>query len=198
MTASKVFDFPKDILVCPICANEVTELYCAGCTSEFFLLGGIPCLFTTGIQQKNLWQHQMAMMETQGSDALDHMEYILQGYDVSALTRTRLEEAHAVMRESLEMIIGQLQDAGLQSRRNELFEQMTVDNPTEYYHHILRDWAWDSEPSKHFKTHVNNANLQRVLDIWPSPQPGKMLFLGAGAGRLSWDLHHALKPEFTI
>lgn len=198
MTESNDFIFPDGMLVCPICANEIAALHCGSCNSEFFSLGGIPCLFTTGIQQKNLWQHQMAMMQTQGSDALEHMEYILQGYDVSALTRARLEQAHAAMRESLEMIIAQLQGAGLQSRRNELFEQMTVDNPTEYYHHILRDWAWDAEPSKHFKTHVNAANLQRVLDIWRAPQPGKMLFLGAGAGRLSWDLHQTLKPEFTI
>ena len=75
---------------------------------------------------------------------------------------------------------------------------MRVDNPTEYYHHILRDWAWDAVPSRHFKTHVNDANLQRVLNVWPNPTPGKMLFLGAGAGRLSWDLHRVLKPEFTI
>lgn len=196
--------FPEGMLVCPICAkdvvctNDTAALHCDGCNSEFFTLGEIPCLFTTGIQQKNLWQHQMAMMETQGADALEHLDYILEGYDVSALTRSRLEQARAAMQESLEMIMGQLKDAGLESQHNELFDQMTVDNPTEYYHHILRDWAWDAEPSKHYKTHVNDANLRRVLDVWRAPQPKKMLLLGAGAGRLSWDLHKALKPEFTI
>ncbi len=202
------FVFPAGMLVCPICAKEITAFHCDGCNSEFFSLGGtplggtpprgIPCLFTTGIQQKNLWQHQMAMMESQGADSLAHLNYLLQGYDVSALTRARLEQAHAAMQESLEMILGQLRDAGLQSERNELFEQGTVDNPTEYYHHILRDWAWDAEPSQHYATHVNDANLKRVLEVWPDPQPKKMLFLGAGAGRLSWDLHKTLRPEFTI
>lgn len=191
-------DFPDGILVCPVCAKEIVTLYCDGCKSEFFLLGEIPCLFTSGIQQKNLWQHQMAMMETQGADALEHLDYILQGYDISSLTRDRLEQARSAMSESLEMIMGQLKGAGLESRREPLFEQMRVDNPTEYYHHILRDWAWDGEPSKHYRTHVNDANLQRVLNVWQNPIPGKMLFLGAGAGRLSWDLHKELQPEYTI
>lgn len=140
----------------------------------------------------------MAMMETQGTDALEHLSYILEGYDVSPLTRSRLEQAYAAMRESLEMIMGQLKNAGLASRRSDVFEHISVDNPTEYYHHILRDWAWDDEPSKHYDTHVNDANLQRVLNIWRGPRPQKILFLGAGAGRLSWDLHKEWAPEFTI
>jgi hypothetical protein len=192
------FDFPDGMLVCPICGNDVAAFHCGGCNSEFFSLAGIPCMFTTGIQQKNLWQHQMSMMETQGADALAHLDYILQGYDISQLTRDRLTQARDAMSESLEMIMGQLKNGGLVSRREPLFEQMRIDNPTEYYHHILRDWAWDAEPSKHYKTHVNDANLQRVLNVWKNPQPGKMLFLGAGAGRLSWDLHKVLQPEFTI
>jgi hypothetical protein len=198
MTELANFDFPEGMLVCPVCASEVVAFQCAGCNSEFFSLGEIPCLFTTGIQQKNLWQHQMAMMETQGADALEHLDYILQGYDISPLTRNRLEQSRDAMSESLDMIMGQLKGAGLVSRREPLFEQARVDNPTEYYHHILRDWAWDAEPSKHYRTHVNEANLERVLNVWKNPRPGKMLFLGAGAGRLSWDLHKALQPEFTI
>lgn len=190
--------FPEGILVCPVCATELTSLECIGCNSQFFTLDTIPCLFTTGIQQKNLWQHQMAMMESQGAEALEHMDYTLQGYDITPLTRERLEQARAAMHESLEMILGQLKNAGLHSQLHELFEQTTVDNPTEYYHHILRDWAWDSEPSPHYPSHVNDANLQRVLTIWPEQQPKRMLFLGAGAGRLSWDLHKTFKPEFTI
>lgn len=198
MVETTGFIFPEGMFVCPICAKDIVTLHCDGCNSEFFSLGDIPCVFTSGIQQKNLWQHQMAMMEAQGGEALDNLDYILQGYDVSALTRSRLEQARAAMHESLEMIMGQLKDAGLHSQRNEMFDQTTIDNPTEYYHHILRDWAWDAEPTSHYETHVNDANLQRVLDVWQAPQPDKMLFLGAGAGRLSWDLHQALKPAFTI
>lgn len=202
MAETQGFIFPEGLLICPVCAQDLVfgqgSPHCGNCNSEFFSLGDIPCLFTTGIQQKYLWQHQMAMMESQGGEALERLAYILQGYDVSALTRARLEQAHAAMGESLEMILGQLRDAGLHSQRYPLFEQLNVDNPTEYYHHILRDWAWDAEPSRHFQTHVNDANLQRVLNVWPSVKPQRMLFLGAGAGRLSWDLHKTFQPEFTL
>jgi hypothetical protein len=196
--------FPSGLLVCPVCAKDIgntrdaAALRCSGCNSDFFALGNIPCVFTTGIQQKNLWQHQMAMMESQGADALEHLDYLLEGYDLSTLTRARLEQAQAAMRESLQVIMGQLSEAGLQSQPSSLFDKQTVDNPTEYYHHILRDWAWDAQPSKYYETHVNDANLQRVLAVWPAEQPQKMLFLGAGAGRLSWDLHKTLAPLYTI
>ncbi len=190
--------FPKDVLVCPVCANGLDGLQCSRCESEFFSLAGIPCVFTTGFEQKNLWQHQMAMMESQGREALEHMDYILQGYDVTELTRQRLEQASTAMQDSLDTILNQLQNAGLIGQFDPRLEQAPVDNPTEYYHHVLRDWAWDDEPSRHFDTHVNDANLKRVLDIWQSHNPGRMLILGAGAGRLSWDLHKALKPELTI
>ncbi len=198
MTKLTAFAFPEGVLICPICAKDIAGTHCLGCNSQFFALGDIPCLFTTGIEQKNLWQHQMAMMEEQGSAALENLDYILQGYDVTAKTRARLEEARDAMAESLDMILGQLTGAGLQAQRSDLFAQTNVDNPTEYYHHILRDWAWDETPSRHYETHVNAANLERVLAVWDRPSPQKMLFLGAGAGRLSWDLHTALRPRYTI
>jgi hypothetical protein len=198
MTEPTNFSFPQNTLICPICANDLNSTHCSQCHSDFFTLGEIPCLFTTGIQQKYLWQHQMAMMETQGSEALENLEYILQGYDITQLTRSRIERAHAAMSESLTVILAQLKNAGLNSQRYDIYEHIPLDNPTEYYHHILRDWAWDHEPSRHYQNHVNDTNLNRVLNIWSSHKPQKMLFLGAGAGRLSWDLHHTLKPEFTL
>lgn len=192
------FHFPTELLVCPVCASQIEAQQCTNCSSQFFTLGDIPCLFTTGIQQKNLWQHQMAMMETQGNDALQHIDYLLQGYDVSSLTRTRLEQARSAMADSLEAIIALLKNAGLQSQVHSEFQHINVDNPTEYYHHILRDWAWDNEPSPHYETHVNDANVKRVLNIWPDHAPQQLLFLGAGAGRISWDLHQHFDPQWTI
>jgi hypothetical protein len=188
--------FPAHLLICP--ASDLNQLKCTHCQTDFFALGDIPCVFTTGQQQKHLWQHQMAMMETQGQEALDNLDYILQGYDLTALTRARLEEARSAMHNSLTMILTQLKHAGLTSQSHPFYQHAEVDNPTEYYHHILRDWAWDDRPSQHYESHVNHTNLKRTLNIWPNKAPKKMLFLGAGAGRLSWDLHQHFNPEFTI
>ncbi len=192
------FNFPKGLLICPVCAHELVSTYCEGCQNDYFTLADIPCVFPSGLQQKTLWQHQMAMMAAQGGDALASLDNMLQGYDLSTLTRDRLEVAYAAMDQSLQSIMTLLEDGGLTAQRDARFDQAEVDNPTEYYHHILRDWAWDSEKSQYFETHANDANLQRVLAIWGKPEPGKMLVLGAGAGRLSWDLHTQLDAPLTI
>jgi len=198
MSEKSGFIFPPGVLVCPVCANDIVDQACHQCNSEFFELGEIPCVFTTGVQQKALWQHQLEMMETQGAGALERLDYILQGYDVSALSRSRLEQGRESMRESMETIFGLLKNGGLIAQADSRYEQTEVDDPTEYYQHILRDWAWDEVKSRHYQTHVNDATLKRVQNIWPNPTAKNMLVLGAGAGRLSWDLHQTLKPGYTI
>lgn len=198
MNAGARFDFPQGVLVCPLCATDLESQTCSRCEAEFFNLGRTPCVFTTGLKQRELWQHQMAMMETQGQEALEYMDYLLEGYDLTPRSRARLEMAHDAMGESLEMILDQLKSGGLSSQHSEEFSVSSVDNPTEYYHHILRDWAWDDEPSEHYPTHVNASNLERVLKVWENPSAEHLLCLGAGAGRLSWDLHQHLRPEFSI
>ena len=56
-----------------------------------------------------------------------------------------------------------------------------------------RDWCWgDAE---------NNASLeqlQRAVDANGSGEPGDTLVLGAGAGRLAYDLHQSLRPTCTV
>lgn len=197
MTSSS-FDFPRDILICPVCAASLTSTHCEGCNNDYFTLAGIPCVLPAGLQQKALWQHQMAMMNEQGAKALAHIDNQLQGFDVTAATRDRLELSYAAMEQSLHQIMQLLVDGGLNPEFDARFDQSDVDNPTEYYHHVLRDWAWDEQASEHFTSHANDANLQRVLSVWPDPKPGRMLVLGAGAGRLSWDLHATLNAELTF
>lgn len=192
------FNFPVGLLICPVCAAELVCTHCDGCNNDYFSLAEIPCVFPAGLQQKSLWQHQMAMMQAQGGEALAQLDSVLQGYDVSALTRDRLEVSYSAMAQSLSSILQLLSEGGLKAEHDPRFEHTEIDNPTEYYHHILRDWAWDAHKSQYFETHANDANLNRVLNVWQNPEPGQMLVLGAGAGRLSWDLHVALKPKLTI
>jgi SAM-dependent methyltransferase len=60
-----------------------------------------------------------------------------------------------------------------------------------YYPNLHRDWCWgDAE---------NKASLEAVLSSLPQAEaPGRVLVLGAGAGRLAYDLHMALKPSLTV
>ena len=60
-----------------------------------------------------------------------------------------------------------------------------------YYHNVLRDWSYGDEENQLSlelikKTLASNLNL------------GKTLILGAGAGRLSYDIYQQIENEFTL
>ncbi len=62
-----------------------------------------------------------------------------------------------------------------------------------YYNNILRDWAWNNGE--------NEEQLQAmdaVLEADPRAGLGRMLTLGAGACRLSYDLHRARAPDRSV
>jgi SAM-dependent methyltransferase len=59
-----------------------------------------------------------------------------------------------------------------------------------YAQNIFRDWSWGNDENKQVASH-----FAAMLD---DLQPGaKMLVLGAGAGRLAFDLHHAMHFDNT-
>ena len=64
---------------------------------------------------------------------------------------------------------------------------------TSYYSNVFRDWSWDNgENAKLFEC------VGCVLQSEAAFVSGKMLTLGAGAGRLSYDLHRHYRPEASV
>lgn len=63
-------------------------------------------------------------------------------------------------------------------------------NPLAYYANVHRDWCWGEDE--------NTASLEAVRDALQPRPPGRTLVLGAGAGRLAYDLHEALAPACTV
>ena len=60
-----------------------------------------------------------------------------------------------------------------------------------YYDNIFRDWSWDNgEHEELFKS------VESILE--KNDSLGKILTLGSGAGRLSYDLHINYKPELSM
>lgn len=61
---------------------------------------------------------------------------------------------------------------------------------TGYYANLHRDWAWgDAE---------NEAAVQSVEQALAGGEPGRVLVLGCGAGRLAYDLHRRLRPPLLV
>lgn len=63
-------------------------------------------------------------------------------------------------------------------------------NPLAYYANVHRDWCWGEQE--------NAASLEMVRAAFGARAPGHTLVLGAGAGRLAYDVHELLGPSLTV
>ena len=62
----------------------------------------------------------------------------------------------------------------------------------QYFEQVLRDWGWGDSAQNH-------SSLERLLGVTGNERRlGRTLVLGAGPGRLAYDLHRALAPELTV
>ncbi len=62
-----------------------------------------------------------------------------------------------------------------------------------YHDNVFRDWAWNNGE--------NDALLSGIEGLLAADQRdslGALLTLGAGAGRLSYDMHRAFSPEVSV
>jgi hypothetical protein len=185
--------------MCPQCGGELTYLTCNQCQTEYFDLNGLPCLFPAGKQVEVFWQHQAYGIQQQRQASLALVDETLLRYDLLPATRKRIEISRSAIARSAEAIAQILSGAGLEAKCCEQLKGQHIDDFSEYYHHILRDWGWDEVSTEQHRADANEAGLKRVLSVWDEKvEPGLALVLGAGACRLSWDLHVALAPSCTI
>ncbi|MES2674644.1 MAG: methyltransferase domain-containing protein [Pseudomonadota bacterium] len=137
---------------------------------------------------------------------------------LSLVTRKRLEntlEFRALISTS---VVEFLQHSGLKAIKNSLFDKHSTNSFWKYYDLILRDWCWFPganaeemnegaiEKNSEYDCAAEDENsiaLNNILQIMEPAiangfKPSRILFVGAGAGRLSWDLHCLFKPEMTV
>lgn len=62
---------------------------------------------------------------------------------------------------------------------------------TGYYTNVLRDWAWNNGENQHLL-----ASVTQMLEDQRSPS--RLLTLGAGSARLSYDLHLKYTPDWSV
>lgn len=113
-------------------------------------------------------------------------------------TRTRLLHVAAALDDQAVRIRELLQPLGL-DRRSEahaVHVALGTELPLQqglstYYTNLHRDWCWGEVE--------NLASLDAVRAGLPAGQaPARILVLGAGAARLAYDLHNALRPRLTV
>lgn len=66
-----------------------------------------------------------------------------------------------------------------------------VQGLSSYYNNIFRDWCWDNSENEQLLEAVESTLLDHQ-------HLGRMLTIGAGAGRLSYDMHRKYVPDMSI
>jgi SAM-dependent methyltransferase len=180
----------RHLLQCPVCAHELESMLCANCQTEFFNFGGIASFMPAGKWQLPLWQHQLAVSNQQAQLGLDAMHAMLERADLVPSTYLRIQESLSIAQASNQSINELMHDAGISAQHDEQFAHLNLGPISEYYHHILQDWAWESD--------VIEQRLTPILAAFNPTEVGAVLVLGAGAGRLSWELHKTWGAQITL
>ncbi|WP_405224091.1 hypothetical protein [Lentisalinibacter sediminis] len=188
------------LLACPRCDRSLEtdgdSLRCPGCSTGFPSLAGVPWLFADPDNALAEWRQRFDFALADIAKDKQAAAAALGEGGLLASTEHRLRHQVAAWRahaEELKSLLAPL-GAGASEATYETHLALRTRLPTEvgltaYYANIHRDWAWGDEE--------NRQSLEAVVGALGGQAPGRLLVLGAGAGRLAYDLHQTLAPELT-
>ena len=192
-----------DLLACPRCdktpLTEKDDVYsCGACKIDFPSIDGIPWMFAEPQATLGEWRGRLQFALQKLSQESASLEAELKDSDLRPLTKRRIErykKATESHRRSLQKL---LQPVDVQSMHGnvETYLALRTRLPADqalntYYANVHRDWAWGDEE--------NAASLRQLRSVLhDDAELGNVLVLGAGAGRLAYDIHMQLNCTATI
>ena len=189
-----------DFLACPRCdaplAQGADGFRCGGCKVNLPNLGGLPFLFAEPQYARAEWRARGQHAISELAAEQQQCEREMAGAGLADKTRERLEllrNAQAQQQICLGQLLKPLLDNSAAAPRETylaLRTRLPLDEGLNtYYQNIHRDWAW------------GEAENQHALDLVSSMLPvttSRILVLGAGAGRLAYDLHNKRDAGDTV
>ncbi|HEY6078868.1 MAG TPA: hypothetical protein VIW29_08695 [Polyangiaceae bacterium] len=180
-----------DILVCPACRGQLVDqaehYRCAQCKVEYPTLAGVPCLLSEPERWRASWGQQLSELTRAAEETVTMFEKELRKPALLPNTRLRLQTQIALTKQTLAELVAIIEPAA-GPNTHEPLPAPRID-PLNTFHYLHRDWAEIAENEKAL------ACVQRVLDDRPL---GRLLVLGAGAGRLAYDLHRTQRATLTV
>ncbi len=190
------------LLACPRCDKTPLESsddawHCKACKVDFPLIEGMPWLFAEPMATLGEWRGRLQFSLQQLSHEIAGLDKELQNDDLRDLSRrrvTRYRKAIESHKRTLQKLLRPVEVQLLQGNF-ETYLALRTRLPSDqglntYYPNIHRDWAWGDEE--------NQASLQQVRAVLhDNAELGNVLVLGAGAGRLAYDVHTALDCAST-
>ena len=192
-----------DLLACPRCDKTPLELAddvysCAACKIDFPSIDGIPWLFAEPQASLGEWRGRLQVALQKLSQEAAGLEVELKNKELRPLTRRRLERHKKSLEDHRRKLAKLLQPVDVQSLTGnyESYLALRTRLPSDqglntYYANVHRDWSWGQEE--------NDASLKQIRAVLhDNAELGDVLVLGAGAGRLAYDIHMQLDCNRTI
>ncbi len=191
----------KSLLACPGCGQAPLTAgpdggACLHCRTDFPSIGTVPWLFPEPRAALLEWRGRLHLLAEHLAREAGVFEADLALPDLHPLTRQRLEMLAAAHRDHAARLRELLAPLGLRERgeRYEVHLALRTQLPTSqglstYYANLHRDWAWGDD---------ENAQSLELLTSVIEGRLGRTLVLGAGAGRLAYDLHQSLDAPLTV
>lgn len=177
-------------LACPRCDSALNDaLACPACQVEFPVRDGVPWLVAdpkaTRLEWKNRWQMALRDLEQRQQAVREALK--TSTTEASEVRLNVLAEGYAAQHRALKLLLADLGLAGNTDLTTYLALKTRL--PTQmglmaYEANVFRDWVWGAAENA-----AALAALGAVLD--PGKRVSSALVLGAGAGRLAYDLHQS-------
>lgn len=193
----------SQVLACPRCRRGPVTLaragwICAGCSSGYPVIGDVPWLFPEPRLALADWRGRFGLLAQHlASESAEMRAADRDG--TAAATRRRLSHAAAAYEEQVRRLhdllapLGPAQGGISEAALRGLGTRLPLEQGlTNYYVNLHRDWVWGDEE--------NAAGLAAIIQVLGEETQGlgRTLVLGAGAGRLAYDLHQAGDASLTV
>ena len=188
------------LIQCPRCRRAAPHdtprgLECPACHALFPRVGGIPWLFADPARALGEWRNRLTAYLEEFAAAAQRTEADLAG-ELPALTRERLVRLAAAYRDQRRLVAGLLEPLSLaelplaQAAQQAFLTALPAGQDLHsYYANVHRDWVWGKEENERSRVLVEGAL---------GAGRGRVLVLGAGAGRLAYDLHAGAGNALTV
>lgn len=190
------------LLACPRCDKTPLEATddaysCKACKIDFPVIYGMPWMFAEPEATLGEWRGRLQFSLQQLSHEIASLDKELESNKLSALAQRRVKrykKAVEMHRRSLQKLLHPIEIQSLQGNY-ESYLALRTRMPSDqglntYYPNIHRDWAWGEEENK--------ASLKQIRAVLhDNVELGNVLILGAGAGRLAYDIHTELNCAST-
>jgi len=192
-----------ELLACPRCdktplaAND-GNYSCSACKIDFPSIDGIPWMFAEPQATLGEWRGRLHFSLQQLGHESARLETELDNKELRPLTRRRVERYKKATDSHKRSLQKLLQPVDVQSLHGtaETYLALRTRLPADqalntYYANVHRDWAWGDEENA-----ASLSQLRAVLH--ENASLGNVLVLGAGAGRLAYDLHMQMDCTTTV